>query len=450
MSVIPSKQIKYLSVSEVSRAFNKALEDNFREVFMEGEISEISRPSSGHIYFTVKDEKSQLSCVMWKGMQSSLQFQPKAGIKIVCHGKPNIYNVSGRLQVVVHFMALAGEGLLQKKFLELKAKLEKEGLFAPERKRYIPFLPKIVGVVTSAGGAVIHDIMVKIIERMPNQKVALYDAKVQGDGAAREIADGIECFNTRCPVDVIIVARGGGSLEDLWAFNEEITVRAIFASRVPVVSGVGHEVDVTLSDLVADVRAPTPTAAAEMVVPRREDLLAILNDAFVRLSRFERWLSPLQQRLDDTEMRLTTAYANILKHNKLRIDAMSAKVQAIEPKRLLKQLSEKLDGIRTKLVAAGEKSFVLLKQKVILKEAELDNSTRKSLRNLQHFVDRAQVRLDAISPKKVLARGYAFAQCNKAEGNNTVVTNSQQLEKGDMLKLHFYEGAADVTVEEVF
>ncbi|MCB0339907.1 MAG: exodeoxyribonuclease VII large subunit, partial [Bdellovibrionales bacterium] len=332
----------YLTVSTLNRLFNTALEREFPSVDFEAEISQISRPASGHLYLTLKDEQSQLAGVLWRGTAAKIGFELEPGMAVLCHGRPNVYQGTGRLQVVISRIVLAGEGLLQKKFLELKAKLEKEGLFAQDRKRQLPFLPKAVGVVTSASGAVIKDIMVKIHERMPPMQVYLVPVRVQGEGAAAEIASAIKLLNESELVDVIIVGRGGGSLEDLWAFNEEIVVRAIFASRIPVVSGVGHEVDIALSDLVADLRAPTPTAAAEMVVPKRKDLLARILELEGRFKDTSRWLRPKEQGVDEFELRLNSTISNMLTRARLKVATYEGKLGSLEPKRFLALLNQRI------------------------------------------------------------------------------------------------------------
>lgn len=438
------KQGDYVTVSEISRAMNGVLEKNFREVLVQGEISEGVRAASGHFYFTLKDERSQLSCVMWKGMLGSLPFVPKVGAAVLCHGKPNIYNANGRLQLVIHYMALAGEGLLQKKFLELKAKLEKEGLFSPDRKRQIPFFPNSLGVVTSSSGAVIHDIMVKIRERMPSLPVFLIDVRVQGDGAANEIAEAIERFNLLNNVDVIIVARGGGSLEDLWAFNEEKVVRAIFASKIPVVSGVGHEVDITLSDLVSDLRAPTPTAAAEMVVPKRTDLLKTIADFERRLSEFGRWLDPLVQRIDELSLRLDSATINLLKHARLHIDSYSAKVQSIEPTKLITLFKSRIDLLSQRIATQGVRQIKVLDNKLDNYSSRLKQTCLFNLKHQREKLETLAAKCHALSPQRVLERGFSVVEIK-----SRIVTSSNEIKPGDQLDIRFAQGRVSSIVEKI-
>jgi exodeoxyribonuclease VII large subunit len=389
---------EYISVSDLTGRINYALEEEVGEVFFQGEISEIKKAASGHIYFCIKDEKSQISAVMWKGMQHSLKFEPKPGILVLCHGRPTIYHVSGKFQIVVHFMALAGEGDLQKKFLELKEKLEKEGLFSLARKRPIPFWPATLGIITSPTGAVIHDIMIKIAERMPHQKTFLIGVRVQGAGASKEISDAISYFNEKKLVDVIILARGGGSLEDLWAFNEEKTVRAVFASEIPIICGVGHETDITLADLVADLRAPTPTAAAEFSVPKKSDLLNLVNDYEKRIRNFSRWLAPLIQRVDEITFKLNAKFKILIQHNKMRLPAITSALQRLATKTI--------SSAHTKLETLSAK-------------------------------------LEAYSPLRVLERGYSIT-----EYKGKILKDASKVKSGDKLEIILHEGRLAAKVEK--
>lgn len=413
---------EYISITELVRSFNTVLELQFPRVKCIGEISEITVAKSGHIYFKLKDETSQLDAVMWRGVASTLRFKPDRGMKVLCDTKPNIYPGSGKFQLVVHSMAPSGEGELLRKFLELKAKLEKEGLFALERKRPLPFFPLAIGVVTSGTGAVIHDIMVRIKERMSCLKVYLVDVRVQGEGASKEIADGIRLLNEFGKVDVIIVGRGGGSLEDLWAFNEEEVVRAIFVSKIPVISSVGHEVDYSLSDFVADVRAPTPTAAAEMVVPRCADLLGRINELWSRLSDFERWLLPIEQRVDDIDQRLQKIISSLFRHVALQVEHAQSKVRSIEPKRVIALQQEKINN---------------LAEKILLRTMHQFQDKRRS-------VEVVSAKLSSLSPLRVLERGYSLV-----EREGKLITDVKDLKQKDTVKLTFARGKAHSEIIEV-
>lgn len=404
---------EYLSVTQLNGLLNEALEGQFPEIRVEGELSGVKLPASGHIYAKLKDATAQIDIVMWRGTAAKLSFRPAEGMAVLAHGRPNIFKDRGALQIVVHQMFPMGAGLLQRKFLELKAKLDREGLFSPERKRAIPTFPKAVGVVTSGSGAVIHDIMVKIRERMPSMPVYLVDVRVQGEGAAQEIAEGIRQLNEFEGVDVIIVGRGGGSLEDLWAFNEEVVVRAIFASRIPVVSGVGHETDVTLADFVADERAPTPTAAAERVVPKRAELLRRTDELFSRISEYSRWLDPLSQRVDDAEARLSKRVEALFAEARLHLRNAESRLRLLEPQRLLEVMGARIMGLRDRL----------------------ENGINRHLITRSGEVARLSSKLEALSPLGVLKRGYSLV-----ERDGEIVRSVRGVKGGDMVKITLADG----------
>jgi exodeoxyribonuclease VII large subunit len=423
----------YLSVAEVARGINDLFEQHLAQVLFRGEISQLTVAQSGHVYFTVKDENAQLSCVVWSGVARTLPFKPQVGMVVRCHGRPNVYPPSGRMQVVVHRLMEDGEGALQRKFLQLKAQLEHEGLFAPERKRAIPFLPKAVGIVTSKTGAVIHDMMVKIRERFPAMPVYLADTRVQGEGAAEEIVEALRAVERSGLVDVIIVARGGGSLEDLWAFNEEVLVRAVFACSVPVVSGVGHEVDTTLCDLAADVRAPTPTAAAEMVVPKVSDLLVRVAELERRLRDSDRWLQPKVQRIDELCLRFDARIGAVVNQARLRLKAAEATLAVIRPDRVLELIRSRVDAFQQRLQRSSVQELAASKLALSTIATRLQRAApREAVARLQGDVEslagrlhgaagrvfelnaqrvtHSAARLAALSPERVLERGYGIVR----------------------------------------
>lgn len=462
----PVEPQQYITVSELNRLFNAVLEESFPKVFFEGEISELTSAASGHLYGTLKDSAAEVRIIVWASSVRALKFKPSCGQAVRCHGRPNVYQKSGRLQVIVDKMFPAGEGLLQKKFLELKAKLEKEGLFAADRKRALPFLPRAIGVVTSASGAAIHDIMVKLRERMPQIPVYLADVRVQGEGAAQEIAAALSYFGESGLVDVIIAGRGGGSLEDLWAFNEEAVVRAIFACPVPVVSAVGHEVDVSLSDLAADARAPTPTAAAEMIVPRRDELLAKIAECERRLQDYQRWFEPVVQQVDELALKMDYAVHNLLKAAWLHISAAESKLKTIEPRRVLELWNLRLDALHQKLKRAfardlnaasaaiekhqGRLRQALSAQKIALLGAQVRVREGQLLAAWKHYIERAVhrvkelgARLDALNPRRVLERGYSLV-----EFKGKIISSAEELEIEDRLKILFAQGAIGAEVKE--
>src|SRR2546426_6367075 len=263
---------KFLTVSELNEQIRGTLDSQLGALWVQGEISNFRVPPSGHFYFTLKDDKSQIAAVMFRRQGAGIRFTPENGMAILCFGRVSLYSVRRDLQLYVEDMEPQGKGALYLGFEQLKAKLAAEGLFAPERKKPLPLLPNAIGIATSDGGAALHDMLRILGDRYPDRRIVIRPIKVQGDGAAREIAGAIADLNRFGAVDVMIIGRGGGSIEDLWAFNEEVVARAIHASRIPVISAVGHETDFTIADFVADHRAPTPSAAAEMVVENKAQL----------------------------------------------------------------------------------------------------------------------------------------------------------------------------------
>jgi exodeoxyribonuclease VII large subunit len=430
-----SQEPQYLSVTDATRLINDILENEFPQLLFRGEISQITVAQSGHIYFTVKDAGAQLSCAMWAGVARTLQVKPKIGMVVRCHGRPNVYAQSGRFQIIVHRMTEDGEGELQRQFQELKGRLEHEGLFSPDRKRPLPFLPQAVGIVTSKTGAVIHDMMVKIRERFPSMVVYLADTRVQGEGSAREIADAIRRIDRSGLVDVIIVARGGGSLEDLWAFNEEEVVRAVFACSRPIVSGVGHEVDVTLCDLAADVRAPTPTAAAEMVVPRVTDLLTRVAELERRLTQTDRWLQPRAQRVDELSARLYSRMGALNKEAMLRLRAAESGLSRIKPDRVLQFLGMRCDVLERALRDSSGRRLRESTDRIEREVERLENSVRRRIEVAHERIHAAAGKLHALSPQAVLERGYSIV--TKRSDN---IRSVGQLSCGDEFDVRLSDG----------
>ena len=282
----PTRRI--YSISDLNAEVRELFDLKFPDIWVTGEVSNLRVAGSGHLYFTLKDETSQLRAVCFRNQARYLKFKPQDGMAVVARGRLSVYEVRGEYQLYVEFLEPAGVGALQLAFEELKQKLAAEGLFDAARKKALPILPKVIGVVTSPTGAVIQDILRVLHRRFPNINVMIYPVKVQGEGSAGEIAQGIEYFNRENSADVVIIARGGGSIEDLWAFNEEVVARAIAASQIPVISAVGHETDFTIADFVADLRAPTPSAAAELVVHRKEDFVGEIEGHFRQMAQLMR------------------------------------------------------------------------------------------------------------------------------------------------------------------
>lgn len=458
---------RYLTVSAVARLLNDTLEECFPQLLFRGEISQVTVPKSGHLYFTIKDEGAQLACVMWAGMVRALPFRPTEGLAVLCYGRPNLYPVSGRFQIVVHQLIEEGEGALRRRFEELRARLERDGFFAPERKRPLPVLPRAVGLVTSKSGAVLHDVMVKIRERFPAMVVYLAETRVQGDGAAEEVAAAIRRLDRSGLVDVIIVARGGGSLEDLWAFNEEVVVRAVFGCSRPVVSGVGHEVDTTLCDLAADVRAPTPTAAAELVVPKVSDLLRWIGELERRLRRYDRWLQPRAQRIDELSLRLDSLLSNRIAQARWRLKAAEAAHTGIRPDRVLEVLQsrvERLEGRLTGVMRAAVQRWCGELDRLAdgMRRGVAQQPLRERLGVLEGFehrlrwavgqrvqqwssrVEALAARNEALNPRRVLERGFAIVS-----SHGRPVRSVAGLTVGDEVVISMADGVVASTVTGV-
>ena len=390
---------KFLTITELNELVKGTLESRIDALWVQGEISNFRVPPSGHFYFTLKDEQSQICAVMFRRQGTRLRFLPEDGMSVLCYGRVSVYSIRGDLQLYVEDMEPQGQGALYVAFEQLKNKLAAEGLFAVERKRPLPFLPESIGIVTSDRGAALHDMLRVLGDRFSDRRVVIRPVKVQGGGAAREIAAGIADLNRLEAVDVIIAGRGGGSLEDLWAFNEEIVARAIYASRIPVVSAVGHEIDFTIADFVADHRAPTPTAAAEMVVPRKVDLLEQVAALELQLQRC------MQLKLSHTR------------------DGLKAWVKRLaDPGRKLRDNQQLLDELSLDLV----------------------RRMQDRLRACQDRLNRQTGRLNALSPLAVLERGYSIAHKLPEEH---IVKDAAALAAGDLLRITLASGKALCRVE---
>ncbi|MBS1258891.1 MAG: Exodeoxyribonuclease 7 large subunit [Candidatus Scalindua arabica] len=352
---------KFFTVSQITRKIRASLECNFSNVSILGEISNVRKPGSGHIYLTLKDKGSQLQAVVFKNIANKIKFELKDGMEVISFGSVTVYEPRGQYQLIINKIEPKGIGALQLAFQQLKEKLEKEGLFDQTHKKPIPFIPKKIGIVTSPTGAAIKDILNIIDRRFANVEILIYPVKVQGEGAAQEIAEAITALNALTDIDVIIAGRGGGSLEDLWAFNEEVVARSIYSSRIPVISAVGHEIDLTIADLVADKRALTPSEAGELVVPRKDLLLDMLEKLNTRLlqsltgklrlskerlvrvansyamkqpfDRLCRW----QQRLDEFAQRLNINITHTLNTEREKLSGIAGKLESLSPLNVLKR-----------------------------------------------------------------------------------------------------------------
>lgn len=384
------------TVSEITAEVKRLLEESLPPIWIEGEISSFTHHSSGHRYLTLKDELSQIRCVMWRRWGDRLLFTPEVGMKVLACGDISVYERSGQYQFYVSQLQPSGVGELQLAFERLRARLAEEGLFDDAHKRALPEFPERIGVVTSPSGAAIRDIVDVLNRRFPSVEVVLRPANVQGAGAAEEIARAIEEFNVYSEVDLVIVGRGGGSPEDLWAFNEEVVARAIFDSRIPVISAVGHEIDFTIADFVADLRAPTPSAAAELAVKDREELLRGVRDLRVRA---------------------TEAMARRLERDRLAFENLSSSYVLRRFEERVDQRAQRVDDLESALATAFDRLAVAR----IVAHRELSS------------------KLDALSPFSAFGRG--FSMCEKLP-ERAIVRDSAQLAPEDRIRVRFAKGSA--------
>ncbi len=394
---------KVHTISEITQRIKNSIEEEFWEVWTVGEVSNISRPGSGHVYMTLKDKYAQLQAVMFRNVAARVPFTLKTGMEVIAFGSISVYAPRGQYQLVIEVVEPRGIGPLQLAFLQLKERLEKEGLFDPAHKKPLPFLPRRVTIVSSLSGAALRDMLKILRTRSPQVEVIIYPVRVQGEGAGEEIALAVTDINnnrSNTPVDVIIVGRGGGSIEDLWAFNEEVVARSIYASEIPVISAVGHEIDFTISDLVADLRAPTPTAAAQMVVPVRDELLEMMDTLISRI------------------------------HNAAR---------------------GRLEGARNRLMEFPRRyGFRQPLETVHRYRARVEELSCGFSRGMGHLLTLKRERLagtgnklEGLSPLKVLARGYSITT-----KDGEVLTAAKGLRRGDRIETRFHKGSAVSVIEK--
>lgn len=414
---------KIFSVSELTRLIKGMLEDAFGAVWVEGEISNLRRPSSGHLYFTIKDASSQITAVLFRGNQTGLKFQPKDGILVRAFGQISVYEKSGNYQIIVRQMEEGGKGSLQAQFEALKEKLQKEGLFDAARKRPIPVLPRHVGIVTSRTGAAIRDILNILGRRFPNLHLLLAPVKVQGEGAAAEIAAAIDLLNEIGGLDVLIVGRGGGSLEDLWAFNEEVVARAIVRSGIPVISAVGHEIDFTISDFVADLRAPTPSAAAELVVGRKDAFEDMLNQMARRLGK--------------------SLEGNVLRM-KNRLIAAGGSYVFKQPGNMVMLYRQKLTGLMVRVEHEVQGKLGETQQLLDDFSLKMGHSVRMKEQNCLQDVKRLGKQLKALSPLAVLDRGFSITRNSKGD----VVRSVADIKTGQRVTTRLAKGTFESEVKK--
>jgi exodeoxyribonuclease VII large subunit len=453
-------------VSEVNRAVRFTLEDNWASVLIEGELSDVRR-AKGHVYFTLNDEEdpAQLRGVMFQSDVRRTKAPLEDGARIRFRGTLSLYTARGQFQLIARSAKLAGEGDLAAQFRRLRAKLEAEGFLDPDRKRPLPELPRVVGVVTSRTGAALRDIIRVAAERCPVQ-ILVADCRVQGDEAPESIVSALELIQQVDDLDVVIVSRGGGSAEDLWAFNDESVARAIAACRVPVVSGIGHEVDVTIADLVADVRAATPSNAAEIVVPEREALLRDvrslerrLNQALdnrigglrLRLERLlrslygaRRVIAPIRRALLELQEHLRHAQRFDLRRRRERLVELHHRVMRLDPRSVLRRDQRQLAAMTTKLRDAGRLPIRRHREHLVALGFTLQSSGRPIVRERRAEYAELCAHLDALSPLRVLERGYAIAL---HESTGQAVRSQSEVKEGDRLLVRVSDGQFGAKVE---
>jgi len=437
-----SAQPKILSVSDVNRAVKNTLENGFKLIWMKGELSNFKPHTSGHWYFSLKDSKAQISAVMFKGFNGGIKFRPRDGMEVIVRGKITVYEPRGNYQIFCEMMEPVGAGALQLAFEQLKKKLADEGLFAPERKRPLPVLPRHVAVVTSPTGAAIRDILNVLNRRFKGLRVTVVPTVVQGEAAAPQIVKALELAQKLPDIDVIICGRGGGSIEDMWCFNDERVARAIAASRVPLISAVGHEIDTTIADYVADLRAPTPSAAAELVSRNAQELtetIAVQKKRLWRVWQHKEQL--LKQRVQQFGKRLVDPKRR-LQDLALRCDELTQRLEA-GARRYFERRAQMIQLLLTRLPRPNE-VILRLNQEVNMLKTQLQAHAVRFIETRSATLRRLSGILDSLSPLRVVARGYSIA---RVEGK--LVKSSGQLKKGDLIEVEFAKGKAEATVEKV-
>ena len=442
-----SRQQQIFTVTRLNSAVRMILEQDLGLVWLTGELSNLAMPSSGHWYFSLKDISAQVRCAMFKGNNRRVPFRPQDGMQVLVQARVSLYEPRGDYQLIIESMQPAGDGMLALRFEELKRRLGAEGLFDEGRKRPLPREPRAVGLVTSATGAALHDMLTVLERRAPDLPVFIYPTQVQGSAAIGQIVSAIALANRRAEVDVLIVGRGGGSLEDLWCFNEEAVARAIAHSAIPVVSAVGHEVDVTISDVAADLRAPTPSAAAELVAPdrsaRAQRLVHLKQRLVQAISRRQtaarHGFALLQKRLDHQDPKRR------LEQQSQRLDELSGRLQQLLNLRL-HQGERRLANLELRLQARSpEKLLAAGKRRHQLAQERLHTLMNKRQDLAAHRLAMLSARLDGISPLATLGRGYSITRTPSGE----VISRAAQVSPGQQLVTTLAEGSLRVRVEEV-
>lgn len=445
MSDTAAKQPDILSVSQFNRCIAGLIESGMPLSWIEGEISNLVLPASGHLYFTLKDDESQVRAAMFRNRSRLLGIKPRNGMLVRVRARPTLYLPRGDYQLIVEHIEEAGLGALQRAFEALKLKLAAEGLFAAERKRTIPAFPEAIGIVTSASGAAVHDILTVLRRRAPWISLVLYHTQVQGRDAAAGIAAAIAAANRRAEVDVLIVGRGGGSLEDLWSFNEEIVARAIAASDIPVISAVGHETDVTIADFVADLRAPTPSAAAERVAPPRDELLARINTSLRTLARH------IRNTLQESRAQVAIARKGLIRPDqRLREYRQMCDELDLRGRRALRAYLAEQQQLLGALVhrlrqSSPDRGLALQGEQVVAVQARLTRAVAALMTGKRLALESGSARLNTVSPLATLARGYAIL----SRPTHEIVRHVADVTVGARLRARLGDGRLDCRVEAI-
>lgn len=445
LSDIEQEPREIYTVSQLNAETRYLLEDTFDVIWIVGEISNLARPSSGHFYFSLKDNRAQVRCALFRNSRRKVNFIPEDGQQVLVQAQVSLYEPRGDFQLIVLHMEMAGDGALQIAFEKLKKQLSQEGLFDEVHKKTIPYIPAQVGIITSSTGAALRDILKVLHRRFPPLPIIIYPTLVQGNLAAKNIVEAIKTANRRKECDVLILSRGGGSLEDLWPFNEEIVARAIFASHIPIVAGIGHEVDFTIADFVADERAPTPSAAAEIVAPNKSDLSKEINQYFshllksiksdikhgiIELAHLSKRLRHPGQRIreqmqfiDQMEQSLSLALQHVIAYKKAKLEHLNAKFSAFHPK---SQIANYQHYLKT------------LSQRLNL-------SMSHQLKNWNEKIKNLAFSLDAINPLRTLERGFSIV--TKKDG--MIVRNAKEVKIKERVLIKLAHGKLDCEVEKI-
>ena len=411
----------YITVTQLTRYIKYKIDNdqNLMKIYLKGEISNFKAHTRGHFYFTIKDENTRINAIMFASSAAKVKVMPQDGMKVLVSGRISVYESTGSYQIYVDTLEEDGVGNLYVAFEELKKKLEKEGLFAEAHKKKIPRIPRKIGIITAPTGAAIKDILSTLKRRWPLAETILFPSLVQGKEAAVDIVRNIELAKNY-DLDVLIVGRGGGSIEDLWCFNEEIVARAIYDLDIPVISAVGHEIDFTISDFVADLRAPTPTGAAEMAVPNINDIVSLLNQL---------------------EIRLINSVNNTLKLRKEKLEKIKESFILKNPISMYEVKEEKFDNIYERLIASYKNIINVNKQNLILLENKLSNNVTRTLDNNKHKYLNIINKIEALNPLLTIKRGYTVTRLN---GN--VISSAKKIKKDDIIELEFQDGKQNAKV----